>query len=614
LNCLDRIHRKYKWHSEIAWEKRSANSVIELGRLHLIRSWYSEVELRCATSIRQAHLLEITRFVPKKSPSHEPRFLFTTFTPIVSGISAALLVLAIVWRLDYTASLQHRAQEREAVIRKLAVIRGAAETAVNKRVYLTLGLKAHVSVNPDISEQEFADFASLLIMEAEGIRSVTLIKANIISDVYPRAGNEGAIGLDLLNHPDQRVAAEHAIKSRKPWLAGPIKLVQGGEAFINRAPVYTTIPGEEPGGGDYWGMVSILIDKETLVAEIMDSVPDDLAIAIRGRDDRGNIGGYFLSTSTIQDNDPISSEISLPTGGWQLDGAPQAGWSQSPPSALNRRCFGGLSALMCGALVYTVVRATAKHRIYSQQLEATNNELQITHQCLTVANASLAQSNQELEQFAYVASHDLQEPLRKVSSFCELLENEYGDQLEGDATLYMEFIVNGAERMRSLIRDLLAFSRVNSQCSQLVKLDSGQALEEAIFNLEVAIDESAAVITHDELPTMRGNLVMLTQLFQNLIGNGIKYRSDRSPRIHVGVRDDEECWVFSVIDNGIGISPQFHDRVFGIFKRLHGRTEYPGTGVGLAICKRIVDRLQGTIWVESTEGEGATFSFSIPKT
>ena len=228
-------------------------------------------------------------------------------------------------------------------------------------------------------------------------------------------------------------------------------------------------------------------------------------------------------------------------------------------------------------------------------------------------NQELKRSNEELEQFAYVASHDLQEPLRKVSSFCELLEEDYGDKLDDDGKQYMGYIVDGAKRMRNLIRDLLAFSRVKTQEGTLAEIELEPCLLAALANLSSAIEESQAKITFSKLPSVRGNHSLLTQLFQNLIGNSVKYRGDKQPRIHVAVESNQDDWTISVADNGIGIEPKYRDRVFGVFKRLHSRDEYPGTGIGLAICARIVERMNGRIWIDSNDDGGSTFCFSIPK-
>jgi PAS domain S-box-containing protein len=225
----------------------------------------------------------------------------------------------------------------------------------------------------------------------------------------------------------------------------------------------------------------------------------------------------------------------------------------------------------------------------------------------------LKRSNKELEQFAYVASHDLQEPLRMVSSYVQLLAQRYEGQLDDKAQKYIAYAVDGALRMQQLIEDLLVYSRAGARGGSLESVDSGSALAAAIQNLTKTIEESGAVITHDELPVVRANAPQLTQVFQNLLSNAIKFHGENPPRVHVSAEDKGHEWVFSVKDHGIGIDPQYKDRVFVIFQRLHTRQEYPGTGIGLAVCQRIVERHGGRVWFESEPGMGSTFYFSVPE-
>jgi chemotaxis family two-component system sensor kinase Cph1 len=234
-----------------------------------------------------------------------------------------------------------------------------------------------------------------------------------------------------------------------------------------------------------------------------------------------------------------------------------------------------------------------------------------TQQALVSRTDELARSNRELEQFAYVASHDLQEPLRMVASYTQLLARRYKDKLDEDANEFIHYAVDGAMRMQALINDLLTISRVGTRGKPLQPCESGLSLEHALINLRMAIEETGAEVTHDPMPRVMADVSQLTQLLQNLIGNAIKFHGGEKPRIHIGAQRRGHDWVISVKDNGIGIAPEFFERIFVIFQRLHGKQEYPGTGIGLAVCKKIVERHGGTIWVESEPDQGATFLFTL---
>jgi PAS domain S-box-containing protein len=237
--------------------------------------------------------------------------------------------------------------------------------------------------------------------------------------------------------------------------------------------------------------------------------------------------------------------------------------------------------------------------------------LEVAHQLEQLA-IDLQRSNQELEQFAYVASHDLQEPLRAVANYTQLLAEKYRQQLDDKADKYIRYIVDGATRMQQLISDLLTYSRVGRQQLILQPVDCNLILIQVLENLQSAIEDSQAVITYDALPTLTADPIRLIQLIQNLISNAIKYRGEHPPSIHVSAKPQPDAWLFSVQDQGIGIDPQYADRIFVIFQRLHTRCHYPGTGIGLSICKKIVEMHQGQIWVDSQMGQGATFYFTLP--
>jgi signal transduction histidine kinase len=261
-----------------------------------------------------------------------------------------------------------------------------------------------------------------------------------------------------------------------------------------------------------------------------------------------------------------------------------------------------------------VAERTAELQQSNAQLREEMEERKRAEEALRRRTDELARSNAELEQFAYIASHDLQEPLRMVSSYVELLAKRYRAKLDQDADDFIGYASDGASRMQKLINDLLAYSRVGTRGKSFEEVSLETALARALANLQLVIKEKNAIITHDSLPIVYGDMGQLAQVFQNLVDNAIKFRSEDRPRVHVSARvEGGEC-VCSVRDSGIGIAPEYLNRLFLLFQRLHTRKEYPGTGIGLAICKRIVERHGGKIWVESRPGEGSTFSFRIPIT
>ena len=224
----------------------------------------------------------------------------------------------------------------------------------------------------------------------------------------------------------------------------------------------------------------------------------------------------------------------------------------------------------------------------------------------------LARSNRELEQFAYIASHDLQEPLRAIAGFLRLLEKRYYEKVDEEGKMFIDRSVAASSRMKNLIQSLLAYSRVHTRAKEFEQVEGENLLKSALANLQAAMEESQAVVTHDPLPELKGDPSQITQLFQNLIGNAIKFRGKGTTKVHVGVKPHDGEWLFSVCDNGIGIEEQYFERVFRIFQRLHSRREYSGTGIGLSLCRRIVERHEGRIWIESTPGEETTFFFTLP--
>lgn len=277
--------------------------------------------------------------------------------------------------------------------------------------------------------------------------------------------------------------------------------------------------------------------------------------------------------------------------------------------SINRAFEMGATDFVCKPINWAVL---THHVRYLYRASRAMVDLSASQANLKQKAEQLAHSNSELEQFAYVASHDLQEPLRMVSSYTQMLAKRYKDKLDGDAEEFIGYVLDGAARMRQLIQDLLTYSRVGTAQAPLEPTDVAQVLAITLGDLEFTIQANGVKVTHDPLPTVVANDGQMKQLLQNLLVNAIKFHGERAPAIHIGAERKGADWLFSVRDNGIGIAPEYAERIFVMFQRLHSGGEYPGTGIGLSICKKIVDRFGGRIWVESEPGNGSAFYFTIP--
>ena len=321
------------------------------------------------------------------------------------------------------------------------------------------------------------------------------------------------------------------------------------------------------------------------------------------------ITGY--TTNEIRDLTcwrPLVIEDDLPLFDHDVAGLAPGEWARSEIRI--RKKDGEIVWLASFAQCFTDQHIPAYHRIYGACRDIT--ERKHAEQALVKKSEDLARSNADLAQFAYVASHDLQEPLRTITRFVQLLDERYQGKLDQDADEFIGFIVGGTKRMQQIINDLLAYSRVNTRREppNIVKIDD--AIQRAMQNINYVLEEAGGTIIYGEMPSIIADETQMTQLFQNMIGNAMKFHGEEAPRVEISAVRKGDDWIFSVRDNGIGIDPQYKDRIFEIFQRLHTCEEYPGTGIGLAIAKKIVERHQGHIWVDSQPGKGSTFNFTLP--
>ncbi len=447
--------------------------------------------------------------------------------------------------------------------------------------------------------------------------------------VEPYAGNEMALWFDLASNPARLEALNLARDTGEPVATARITLVQeGGRQFaiLVFVPVYESDERPETVDGRRANLRGFALGVFRIGDVVKASLEnlDRSGVELRLYDDSAPEDARLLcvdregvqSVEPIPDDDNVglewTSSFNLGSRRWSLQLVPTQEFMASRRSwDIWMVLVGGLFFTgMLGAFLLTVTGRTTR---IEQLVEERTEELSEAHATLERHTRELERSNEELERFAYVASHDLQEPLRMVSSYVGLLEKRYKNRLDGDALDFIEFASDGAHRMSRLITDLLQFSRLDQKGESFQATNCEEVLDRALTKLEKEIGETETVVEREPLPMVVGDEEQLAVLFQNLIDNAIKFRAEVPPHIHISATSHDSIWQFEVRDNGIGIDPAYSDRIFQVFQRLHQRSEYAGNGIGLAMCRKIVERHDGEIWVDSEPSHGATFTFTLPK-
>lgn len=514
--------------------------------------------------------------------------------------AAGCLIFAIVFgTLNHIADVhdeRYTGKLRADTLQKLSAIRANAESAINKRVYLTLGLRAHVSCNPDLTEDEFADLASALVNEGNGIRSITLIKDNVINDVYPRQGNEKALGLSLLEHPTQRAAALKAIDSGKPWLDGPIRLVQGGEAFINRAPVYETPPGGPPASGRYWGMVSIVFGKDEFVGEIMRDLPSDLSYGIFANDQSSDTSTLICGNGISSGEDEIALDVSLPTYSWKLIGKQKSGFASQSLFTANNKFLSLAVAGFFGFAIFLLISFNKEYREARQ--------------------AALVASEAKSEFLANM-SHEIRTPLTAILGYADVME----DTSEVNANA-INTIRRHGEHLLRVINDILDLSKLDSQKIELESIEFSlpNLLRDMHDMMQIRASEHSldwTIEIEGSLPeSVRSDPTRIRQVLLNLLGNAFKFTKSGGVRLTVRWIANSEQYTelaFEIADTGIGMTEEQIGKLFQPFAQADTSTtrRFGGTGLGLVISRRLVQLLGGDIEIASEPGCGSVFSFRV---
>ncbi len=456
-------------------------------------------------------------------------------------------------------------------------------------------------VEKNLEETEFESVAQKLLEKNKNVDAVQLVKKFKIYKTYPLEGNEKTIGYDIHNNKSHKNAAYSALRNNKIIFEGPINLVQGGKGIVGREPIFKN--------NIFWGFSAVIIKTETILKAIQLNklgANKNFDYQIVQRDFDLNGSNFFNNNTDFKKG--IIQKTYLPSGNWYLY------VKLKNPQYLHKSIEFLIYAIVLSLMIALYLRKLVEEPIkLSRLVEKKTSDLENLNVELETRARELTTVNKELEYFAYIISHDLQEPLRMITSFLTQLEKKYNDVLDEKGKKYIFFAVDGAKRMKNIILDILEFTRAGKFTDKKESVNINDIVHE--IESFYKIDYPEGKIHYENLPTLITYKSPIIQVFQNLINNAFKYsKSDVAPEIEIKVVGETENYItFGIQDNGIGIEDEYLEKIFVLFQRLHVRETDKGSGIGLAIVKKLVESLNGSIWVESKMNEGSTFYFSIPK-
>lgn len=458
-------------------------------------------------------------------------------------------------------------------------------------------------VERDLLGDLFDSLAHKLLREYDHMDALQLVKGNEVIKTYPLAGNEASIGFAILEDSTHRREAFKALERNELYFEGPLELIQGGIGIVGRLPIIKE--------GVYWGFSAVIIRIETF--------RESLGVNLTDEDQSFTYQLVKVQDGTETNDKVFAHQLPYNTGVYEVVFAPIGDWNIYVKLNTSNYLITGLLFSILGLTLSLVVGLFLWHlSVQPKELkllvERKTADLEDLNKILEKRARDLRASNQELEQFAFITSHDLQEPLRMISSFLVQLQRKYTDKLDDKANRYIQFAVDGATNMREIILDILEYSKIGTFDMAKEEVNLNEILDEFIIVNHKLIKQKAARISSSPLPIIRSYKGPITQAVYHILDNAIKYAREGVPsEIYVTINDNKTHWELSFQDNGIGMESEYFDKIFIMFQRLHDRDTYQGTGIGLAIVKKIMDRMEGSVKVVSEIDKGSTFTLSIPK-